>query len=83
MNLRNSRPLEVPIRWLARGVGICPFPPSLVSQGLQPHLSPRQPPSLTSAAERNRMRGLDKSRQHHDSEQIGLCAEYFKMYTLP
>lgn len=29
------------------------------------------------------MRGLDKSRQHRDSEQTGLCAEYFKMYTLP
>lgn len=46
MNLRNSRPLEVPIRWLARGVGICPLPPSLVSQGLQPPPPPRQPPSL-------------------------------------
>lgn len=59
------------------------LPPTLMSQGLQHPLSPCQPPSLTIGSRGKDMRGLDKSRQHHDSEQIGLCAEYFKMYTLP
>lgn len=45
---------------------------------LPTHLPPEQ-----GTAERKSIKELDKSKQHKDSEQIGFCTEYFKMYILP
>lgn len=79
MNLSNSRPREVPIIWLGAGAGNLPSSSYSSESGLYyPHFLPYQ-----GTAERKPVRELDRSRQHHDAEQIGFCVEYFKMYTVP
>ena len=67
-------------RYTARGVSeTCLLPPMLASRPRGTVLSCIPPPALQEPAERKCKRRSGKARQQEESEQTGLCAEYFKM----
>lgn len=66
--------------YTASGVSeICLLPPMLASRPRGTVLSCIPPLALQEPAERKYKRRSGKARQQEESEQTGLCAEYFKM----